>query len=259
MEQWTFTESLEEAAAFGTLGMPIRVMRTFCARRERERCKFGLGLINLEGTEKTKKLQRQIRNGDLLARDPAHPYLTIQRAFNNREKLLAYLHRGIGIALHPEDRAPHLHTYRHTPGEATLPGIKKGDILIRTGDIKLAAALGVIGCRLLAIEGSHGQHKFSIDPRGCTLPGHGPIDAPALMHAWRNDPESIPWAHPFAQAMRGLYNRERMLDAVRRANLRVTILAKDGHLTGQSAVVTADARGNISDKAMDKVQDFFGS
>jgi hypothetical protein len=243
MEQWSFTTDTGMAAAFGTLGMPVHVFKGMLETEGKVRARFGIGLTDVERKYKTKALQSAIRSGKLQHTTPDHPLCVILRAFHNREALLDLANKGRAIRL---VKIPRAETFRYEPSDTGLPGVKRGDAILRTGDLKLASALATIGLPILAIEGPRHQHVFSIQAADHI---HNGVE---LMHAWRAKPEAIPWSHPFAQAMRGLHNRERLLDAIHRAGIKITLTAPNG----RAAIVTADAQGNTSAAAMDAASDF---
>lgn len=248
MEQWAISKSTEEAAAFATLGMPIRIMRGIEVKRGTESTHFGIGLINVDGDQKTKTLQTAHKTGKLAAGQPWHPLLVIYAAYHARRCILDIANQGHKLSLITSGTGPATYVQSGTG----LPGLTGQGNILKTGDLKLVAALTVLGIPLLHIEGPKGHRTYYLPAAGhCN---GKPIDATALMTAWRADPESIPWEHPFAQAMRGMQTRERVLDAINNANIACTILQPKGP---RSAVVTADAQGNVSDAAMQKVSEFF--
>jgi hypothetical protein len=239
MEQWTFTTDTGMAAAYGTLGMPVKVYKGMLEKEALVRVRFGIGLRNLEGTYKTKKIQTAHRAGKL---PPEHPFRVILGTFAIRDRILDLANKGILIR-HIQE-APGLWIYQ--PSDSGLPGVQRGEAVIRTGDIKLVSALVRVGLPLLAIEGQRNQRLFIVR---AAIPGTNGVE---LMSAWRADPESLPWEVRFAQAMRGLHNRERLLDAIHRSDIKVTLIGTHE----RHAVVTADKAGNISDKALQTASDF---
>lgn len=247
MEHWVISKSTDEAAAFATLGMPIRVLRGVEMRAGKPNTHFGIGMVNVEGTEKTKKVQNEFKSGKL-ARNPWHPYLVIRLAFENRNKILDLANRGVKCHLEGGEMKPGA----YVASGVGLPGLSAAVPAIKTGDLKVAAALSVCGLKLLHIEGATGERVFYVQAMGRHRGVM--IDAGALIRAWRKDPESVPWEHAFAQAMRGMQTRERLLDVINRSNLAVTVLQ---HRGPKSAVVIADAKGNVSDAAMESVGEFF--
>jgi hypothetical protein len=247
MEQWITTVDTKLAAAFGTLGMPIRVRNTFDELSGNEIVRFQVGLQNVEGTMQTKHLRACLKNGSIEAKQPAHPFLTILRAYKNRDMVLDCANKGTRIRLAP---VPGTRLFQYLPGDSGLPGITPGIAVIRTGDLKMVAALGIVGLGLLRIEGDNGSRIYTVQAQAI-VQGQ-PVDAADLLRAWRADMESIPWEHPFAQAARGLYNRERLLDAVRRSSRSILIRKKK---TIRSAVIAE----NATEAAWDEVADFFGA
>jgi hypothetical protein len=240
MEQWTFTTDTGIAAAFGTLGMPVKIYKGMIEKEALVRVRFGIGLMDLEGKYKTKKIQSAHRAGKLPA---DHPFRVILGTFAIRERILDFANKGIFLR-HVRETGTALWTYQ--PSDSGLPGVKRGDAVIRTGDLKLVSALARIGLPLLAIEGQRNQRVFSV------LASTPEINGIHLMNAWRADPASIPWENPFAQAMRGLHNRERLLDAMHRSDIKVTLIGSHE----RHAVLTADKDGNMSDKALTTATEF---
>lgn len=235
------------------VAVPVLVKRGVVAGRETlATTRFGVGLMNQERTMRTKQLASRLRNGRLAAECPDHPLLVILAAYHNREMLLECANQGARIRL---ARSPESLIHRYVPGDSGLPGTTPGQAVLRTGDLKLAAALATIGCRALLIAGERHRRIFTLEVAVPELPGGlGRADAAELTVAWRSDPESVPWQHPFAQAMRGLHNRERLLDCVNRSAVKVTLQQPGG---GRFAVVSADAAGNLPARAMDAVGKFF--
>lgn len=240
MEQWAHTTDTGMSAAFGTLGMPVKVLKGMLEKEGIVRARFGIGLRNVEGNYKTKAIQSAFRARKL---PPAHPYAVIMGAFRIRELFLDLANKGTCLRYVKEEGAD---LWKYLPGDSGLPGVKRGDAVIRTGDLKLAASLARVGLELLAVEGERNRRVFTLQ---AARPG---VNGGELMLAWRADPESIPWENPFAQAMRGFHNRERLLDAVNRAAIKVTLIGE----TGRHAIVTSDNEGNVSGKAMKTACDF---
>lgn len=240
MEQWAHTTDTNMAAAFGTLGMPIKVMKGMMEKEGIVRAQFGIGLRNVEGTYKTKRIQSAARAQKLTL---SHPYNVIIGAFRIRERFLDLANKGTPLRYVKEDGCD---LWKYLPGDSGIPGVKRGQTVIRTGDIKLAASLARVGLPLLSLEGERNRRVFTLQAER-----HG-INGTELMLAWRADPESIPWENYFAQCMRGFHNRERLLDTINRAAIKVTLLGTNT----RHAIVTADNQGNVSDKAMQTACEF---
>lgn len=243
MEQWASTRDTKEAAAFGTLGMIIRPGIQVDSKTNNEIVRFRISLTNLEKNMSTAKIRADYRSGRLEAKEPDHPLLVIYRAFINREKILDCANKGSRIQLTRHGRAV---TWQYEDGEAGLPGVKAGQVVVKTGDVKVAAAFATIGLRLLKIEGTKPSFLFYLEGKSAQH------DGAELLMKWRQDPKSIPWVHPFAQAMRGLFNRERVLDAVRQTERK--ILVRDPRSRCNRSAVISE---NASPKAWDRIHTFF--
>lgn len=246
MEQWITSRDTKLAAAFGTLGMVVRVSNQVDERSGKELVRFSISVRDVEGKQDTGKLRSVFKSGDLEAKQPAHPLLTIHRGFQNRELILDCGNKGTFIEL---VQVPGTDIWQYVPGRTGLPGVKRGQAVIKTGDLKMVAALGIKGLPLLKIEGPEGNRIYWVE--GLRMSPLGPVDAAELMMAWRADRESVPWADPFAQAMRGLCTRERVLDAVRECERKILIRPGKGI---KSAVISEQA----TDKAWLEVKRFFG-
>ena len=248
MEQWILTSDTRLAAAFGTMGVPIRLKATLIEKTGERITRFCLALQNIEGTFITGALKKQWEKGTLEKTTPAHPFLTILRGMENRRVFLDFINKGIPCRL-VQTSAPGI--YQYIPGGDGLPGIAGHADLFTTMDIKIVAALGLVGLPVLRVDGSPGNHKFYLPLRGPARPGAlPPVHAADFATAWRTDKESIPWEEPFAQAMRGLYNRERILDAI---NKEIPLVMIRKPKTRRSAFIQADA----SPKAWDHMKEFF--
>jgi len=245
MEQWTSTLDTREAAACGTLGIPTRIETTFIESTGKRVSRFHLALCDLDRLYQTKPILLGYKSGALANKDPAHPFLTIQRAFLNRNAILDLQNKGTFCRL---ARVPRTVRWQYVPAASGLPGTGGHGEIVKTTDLKLVAALGVIGHPLLALEGSHGNHHYFLPRWGVPNDTLAPVtDALALMQAWRADKQSIPWEDPFAQAMRGLHNRERYLDAVNK-DVELILMTKP-RANWKSAFVRADAPDAAFDRA----------
>lgn len=245
MEQWTTTTDTRIAAAFGTLGMVIRPKKTVHERTGTRIVRYHIGLESVDKVYQTKPIQHAAQHGTLV---PDHPFLTILRAMENRRHLLELANRGTFCALRPVAGAPG--TFQYVPADGGLPGLPAGGIVFRTGDLKLVAALGIVGIPVLHIEGPEHHRSWFLPGHAVPRPGGlPPVDPLALKKAWLDDRESIPWEDPFAQAMRGLHNRERLLDVVNRG-VDVLLLSK-----GPRKVTL---RSDATDAAWEKAERFLG-
>jgi hypothetical protein len=247
MSEWTTTTDTRLAAAIGCLDIPIRPAKVLDERTGRRLVRYHLGLASACGTFRTKELQHALKDDQL---PPAHPLRVMLRACIARERLLDFANRGERCSLRPVEGAPGLHHYE--PSGDGLPGLV-GIIgpVFRTGDLKLVTALGTIGLSILHIEGPAGRRDFYLPARGTgPRPGGFPTaDALELKKAWLADRSSIPWEDPFAQAMRVLWNRERLLDVVN-GSADLVLLSKGK----KKATLLSTA----TDAAWEKAEDFLG-
>lgn len=248
----TSTKDIRFAAALGTMGVPIELRVTLDEQSGKRTTRFHLALQSVDRADwQTKRLIDGWRSGRMLARTPEHPFAVIMLAFANRSALLDCVHNGRRLSL--QRIAAGVEVWGYAPSDTGLPGRRSvvGGEVIRTGDLKMAAALGTVGLPVVEIEGDAGHRRFYLPRFGPARQGGlPPVDGLRLMLAWREDRESVPWEDPFAQAARGLYNRERLLDAVNR-EVELVMLRKPRSL--RSAIVRADA----SAEAWDKVKDHF--
>ena len=247
-EQRTLTRDTRIAAALGTLGAPIEIHKTRDAKTGKVLYIYHLGVRSTCGRHDIRRLKSQILNGSLEDRDPQHEALTTLRAMMNRERLLDFQNKGIFMRLSP---VPDTKLWQYVPGDAGLPGKQGIKELVETHDMKLVCALAMVGVPLLAMDGQRGDFRYFLPRHG--LPrtdGQPSADALRLMQAWRHCREAMPPDCPFAQAMWGLINRERLVNALN-AEIESILLRK--YRSQKSAIVRADA----TDKAFDQVKEHF--
>lgn len=248
-EAWTSTLDTASAAAFGTLGVVIRLHTTFIEQSGERSTRFHLSLTSLDRKYDTRRIRAQWRSGKLETVEPAHPFLTCMRAIQGRAALLSLQKSGSMLRL---VQVPGTELWQYVPSATGLPGTAGHLEIIETTDIKLVAALAIIGIPLLSLSGSEGRHLYRLPRYGPrrqdSIP---PIDGLHLMEAWRRDKEEIPWEHPFAQAARALHNRERLVEAIRRDTEMVLLIKPRS--SWKSALIQADA----TPAAFDKVKQHF--
>jgi hypothetical protein len=214
LEQWTTTTDTRMAAAFGTIGVPVRLRTTIIERTATRSTRFYIALQSVDGDYKTGAIRSAFESGKLSKTDPAHPFLTILRAFENRRLFLDFQNKGRCCTL---VQVPGTEIWQYVPSSTGLPGLDGHKEIIKTEDIKMLAALGIMGIPCVKLEGGGHNHQYFLPRYGpVRADGIPPVDGLRLLESWRKDKEIIPWSHPFAQAARGLYNRERFLDAINR-------------------------------------------
>jgi hypothetical protein len=243
----TSTRDRRLAAALGSLGVAIHLRTTYLEKQGVRVTRFLLELVSVDKKFATKPLQKGWKDGSLQSKDPAHPLLTMMRAFENRDRLLDFAKQGKPCHL---VRVPGTRDHQYVSATTGLPGVTKGTAVIETGDLKMVAALGVAGLPVLRITPGERGHLFHLAAH--TVIDGFPIDGIALLRAWRTDPDSIPAAHPFSRAAWALQNRERLLDA-ERAEIPLVLLRQPK--TTKSALIRADA----TDAAYDRAKEFFES
>ena len=248
MHAWTSTLDTKEAAAWATLGGTVKIESTLAERTSIREVRFHLGEHG--GPYQLGKLRAALRDGSLQRTDPAHPLLTILRAFANRERLLALLKDGARLRLVAVPGAAGI--WQYAPGEHGLPGVAGNAAIVKTTDLKIVAALATCGMPLLHLEPGAGGHRFACAAHAAhAAPAAAmPWDGAQLVAAWRRSPDEVPWQLPFAQAMRGLVLREQLLAEVRRS-VDSVLLHKPG--TRSHAIIRADA----APRAWDRTARFF--
>jgi len=244
---WTLTNDRRVAAALGTLRIPIQLRTTFLEKEGTRVTRFLLKLKSDDGKWDTKRIISGFKSGALASKEPAHPFLTQMRAFENRERVLDLALKGTPCRLIPVPNAGGIHQY--VPGGDPLPGVKSGMAVIETGDIRMVAALGLEGFPVLKIQGTRGDLIFTLPAFHQRNDGRT-IDGVALLRAWRQDKMSVPLFEPFALGAFALHNRERLLDAERK-DVELVLVRKPRSL--RSALVRADA----TPTAWDRVAEFF--
>jgi hypothetical protein len=247
-EQYTLTRDTRLAAALGTLGVPIEIRKNRDAQSGKVLYMYHLGLRSLCRRHDARQLKTRIGNGRLERENPTHEVLTALRAMINRERLLDFQNKGVFMRL---DSVPGTSLWQYVPGDTGLPGRAGSKELIETSDIKLVCALAVVGVPLLAMDGVRSDFRYFLPRHGLPKPdGSPPADALKLMQAWRTSRDAMPPDCPFAQAMWGLVNRERLVNALN-AEIETILLRK--YRSQKSALVRADA----TDAAFDKVKEHF--
>lgn len=247
-QSWTNTRDLRVAAALGSLGVVIKIDTSADARSGNQRTLFILGLRSLDGRHDTKLLVRRAKVGALQSQEPTHEFLTGLRAMQNREMILDLQKKGSFLEL---QQVPGTEIWQYVPGCQGLPGLAGQKAVVETCDLKVVAAAGLVGARLLKIEGSGRDHRYTLPRWGpVRQDGKRPVDLLPLLAAWRTNKEGMDVECPFTQGAYALWNRERLLNAVN-GSVKSIVLKKDRTL--KSAVVREDA----GDGAFEKVAEFF--
>lgn len=246
-EMWANTRDTKVGAVMGTLGMPLRLRATLDEKTGTRFVRIYMGLISLDRKYDTRKLISRTRSGWLQANEPGHAMLNCLRSIENWNMVLDCQNKGTRIEL---VQVPGTEVWQYVEGDRGLPGIAGQAEVIETQDLKMVAALGLVGLPLLAITGSANHHKYYLPRRGPRrADGLPAVDGMALRDAWWADKKSVPWEDPFAQGARTLFNRERLLDAIRDEKSRVLIRKP-------RSVRAVLIREDAADEAFDAAKDF---
>jgi len=241
------TRDVRVAAALGVLDVPIKIRKTHEVRHGRKVVEFLCGVRSVDGRLDVQRLMGAWRKGAL---DPGHDFLTIMRGFRCRAAILDCQKKGRRIRLAKVEGCD---SWEYRDSDVGLPGAasERGQAgVLKMGDLKMAAALGVAGLPLLAIGGTAGRHEYFVARYGLPQKGQPPLDGAELLRKWRRDVHSLSWDDPFTKAAWGLVSRERVLDATKQELARV-LLEKPRSM--RSALV----KENASDKAFDQVKRHF--
>jgi len=247
MERWHTTICTKEASAFATLGATIKIQSSIDERTSSREVRFLISPTTEDKAWSTGKIRHAFKTGTLQRQHSGHPYLTMLRAYHNREALLEIQKSGrrLRLAL----ASPEAGTYQLVPSDTGLPGTTGQLAVLKTRDIKLAAALLTVGFPILRITGAERAHEYTLsalpEPRAATG-----IDAAALCAAWHAAPAAMPFHLPFVQAMQALSNREKMKAEVHRAI--DTILLHKPRTTSHAAI-----RADAAPAAWDAAKTFF--
>jgi hypothetical protein len=237
------TRDTRVAAALANLQVPVDLKAVYDERTGREEATFFFEPHSPDGKFLADPILGGFRSGKLERTDPAHPFLTGLRAQVNRERQLDLANKGIRCRLVPVAQGAVWH-YVPDPA-AALPGCTEGEKVLRTGDLKLVAALGTVGFPVLHLRGSAPFFEWFLP-----ITGPGGLDGIELLRRLRAPRETADNLHPFFLAYDCLVNRERLLDLLRTLHRKIHLHAKSSH---RRAVISADA----PKKEWDEVSRFF--
>lgn len=246
-EQWLSTLDTKEAAAFAALGATIKIISDLHERTSTRTVRFLISPTTADRKWQTGKIRLALKQNTLVRDTPAHPFVTILRAYQNRGSILEMQKQGSKFQLLPVTGSPGIHQY--VASDSGLPGVTSTTAAVRTQDLKMAAALVTVGFPLLRItgDGSHHEYTLAAMPAPGTAPG---IDAATLLADWRADASAMPFALPFVQAATGLLFHEQLRGEVARAI--DTILLSKPRSTSHAAI-----RADAAPAAWDAVSKFF--
>ena len=237
------TRDTRVAAAMANLRIPVNVKAVHDEKSGREEVTFYFQPQSVDGRWLADPIMGQWRKGILESKEPAHPFLTGIRAQVNRERQLDFANKAIRCRLVPVGETG-LWNYVPDPA-AALPGCTEGQPVLRTGDLKLVAALGIVGFPVLHLRGRVPNYEWFLPVKG-----PGPEDANELLRRLRAPREPADNLHPFFLAYDCLVNRERLLDTIRRLPRRIHLEASYNH---RRAVISSTA----PKKEWDEIARFF--
>ena len=244
------TRDARLCAAMMIFGVPVTVKRMLEARTGRERTTFYLGTAPVAGGSfEPQKVKRRWQSGELEREEPGHPFVLAMGGLWNRERLLDLQNQGKRMRLVPTGGRER---YAYRNGDVGLPGIAGQAQVLKTGDLKAAAALGVVGGELLWLDGERGRRNYYLPVNGLPVSHAGKVEAMclgSLLKGWREGTLAMDGGHPFVIAMAALECRERLLRAAERQEREVVVKHPD---TGKMATFYE----NMSGKGMDRVERF---
>jgi len=249
MEIWTATRDTRLAASLGTLGVPIRLDSMIDERTGRSQTTFYLGVSSADGgvfVPNTKALKDRYEKKELDTEEPEHPLLDCLRGMYNWSMILDAVNKGRRIRL---ARVPGTSRTIYVDSDSGFPGVEGHGGLLRTGDVKMVAALGVVGVPILRVEGARGSRKFTLPCVGMKVGGEPARDAGLLMKQYRED-TFTDFEHPFLYAMKAQVAKERLLDALN-SEEKMVLIRKPR--SSKAAYVNEGA----SDEKLDKMKRFF--
>ena len=244
-EQWHMSTDTAEAAAFAALRATIKIVANLHQRTATREVRLFISPQTEGGIWRVGKIRQAMKTGALVRSEPAHPYLTARRAMANREAILDIQNKGKRFVLLPVPGTSGIHQFM--PGDSGLPGVKSASAaIVRSTDIKMAAALVTTGFPLLAIDGSAPHHIYSL--AAFQTPAT-PLDGATLVSQWRADASAMPFDLPFVQAATALLFREQLR--------REISAAIDTVLITKNPITHAAVRADAAPQAWDKVARFF--
>jgi hypothetical protein len=223
MTGFTPINDLNLAAIIATTGCPVKVdsINDVRSGAGKTTLHFPTNLIPKvlaqaapgSGAMAQKSILGLLKSGQLAKIDPHHYALDCARALINRERLLDWVKQGQQMAL---ARVDGINRCIYVKTDLVVPAIEQ----FPTQNIKLAAALAVIGAPVCKIVGTASHHTFYIGRYTEALAGDR-LDAYELarqLHAGE-----VPQEHPLRWAYQTLKNRERLLDLINSTNPKLYI------------------------------------
>lgn len=262
MEGWSTTDNVNVAAIVSTLGVPIKIETSNDVRT-------GQGWTNIEfptaqvpyirckapqGSGRAfvdKSILDLLKSGELAKTAPRHEALDGLRALVNRELILDWLKKGEACHL---ARVPNLDRSFYVKGDPP-PSVVVAEEQFPTDNIKLVAALGVIGAPICKIVGSASNHTFYVGRWTFPLDGRAQ-DAHALSKQLLRE-RTLDKGHPLFWAYQALCNRERILDMIHNRNPKLLVRRK-GSPNFASAIIQPVDNKAVMDRQLNSARKHSG-
>lgn len=242
--KWSIpTRDTRVAAAMANLRIPVTIKSVFDEHSGREESTFFFQAASPDGKWRASPIRGAWKTGTMEARTPAHPFLTGIRAQVNRERILDMAVKGHRFTLQPA-AAGAVWTYQ-PDSQASLPGCTEGQPVLRTGDLKLVAALVTIGFPILHLRGHQPHFEWFLPTTGPA--GENAEDLLRRLRAPRLEQDNL---HPFFLAYDCLVTRERLLDALKAVPRKIHLRAPH---SDRRALITEGAH----QKHWDEIARFF--
>jgi hypothetical protein len=201
----------------------------------------------------TKKLLADFNGKKLQSADPTHPFLTCLRAQSNRECLLTWIKQGRPCRIAAISNAAGYTCLQEGQDPMCWKVGQAGFEVWTTDDLKLAAALGLVGVPVIALRKLDDRKtEFTLPRYGYELGGQR-TDAIQLTKDFRsgemrkrNPSSPVVWGYKVLQ------NREKMLRDVNEQRELVLLRYKDTRewrRDTRSALVVADASASVLEEA----------
>ena len=212
---WSGTTDTKLAACFATLGMPVRLEVVVDERRAWKDVRFHIGMTSTHYPQfSTAVLRADLMSGALEKRDPCHPLLDCIRGLRNWERLLdaCKQSRPVRLVKHAvADRWTYEEGDRGFCGVGAWMRESGSGELVKSGDLKMVAALGVLGFEVVQVEGSEGQRRFYLPRWGPKSADGEPADSQALVAGFRDRSlRERDRDHPLLWAMFAMQWREKL-------------------------------------------------
>jgi hypothetical protein len=261
IQAWSMVESLDTAAAFRSLGIPVMSDKTLDLARGKDWHRWSVCRgINLPGTDvPADPLIRAVRHNELEKIDPCHPILDSLGVLKIRHQLIDAMHNGTSYRINLAVKPGAVLEVGHEPSLVQTPPH------VETGDLKLSACLIRLGLPIAKITGTPPMARITLATPGYGLHPQKAIKGEILVAAFRQLPRHT-WAHVAPQLdglrltatlarlrhlMHTLWIRDQLHDYIQGRRQQVILTAPH---TRRHVLMPDDASGGM----MDRVAKFMG-